>query len=291
MRRESKEEMIVLTLPAEIAEQVRKITGKYGKDALVKVLDLGIRDFAIDKIVAMIRRGATIMAAAREHGLSLATVLAEFERRALQVQKGRLIVKGMRAAIISKRTMDEIFAEIPLERQYKLGLKLGLTPRILFMNSARKDTRDPSTWKELLEYLMSEGWGYIELTVDEENKVTLTMIDPFLPPDVSWGYLERAMGIKFDMVYRDDCGKKFVLKSRVPIGMEYRRKDVEWYPKVDYEKCISCGKCVESCPIGILSMELGPTRIEVENPDECLIGCRACEEVCEKKAIKLSRKW
>ena len=287
MSRERKEEMIVLTLPKDTASRIKRIMRKYGKDSLVRILDLGVRDFIIDRVVEMVRAGVTMMTAAREHGLSLATVLAEFERRALQLKKGRLFVKGMRASIISKRTIDNIFAEIPREKQYRLGLNLGLTSRILFMNSAKKDTRNPEMWEELLEFLMSEGWGYTEMSVDKDNRLTLTIVEPFLPPDVCWGYLERAMGVKFDMVYRDERGKKYILKSTLPIKFDYRRKDVEWYPVIDYEKCNNCGKCVETCPIGVLSMELEPARVEVTDPYECIIGCRMCEEACERKAIRL----
>jgi len=28
------------------------------------------------------------------------------------------------------------------------------------------------------------------------------------------------------------------------------RNKIPWYPSIDYDKCISCGKCVEYCKLG-----------------------------------------
>lgn len=54
-------------------------------------------------------------------------------------------------------------------------------------------------------------------------------------------------------------------------------------PHVIEEKCISCGKCVEVCPVGAASLEEEASRIE---PDIC-ISCGQCMEACPVNAIDL----
>ncbi len=49
---------------------------------------------------------------------------------------------------------------------------------------------------------------------------------------------------------------------------------------VDSDSCISCGACVETCPVEAISMQ----DTAVINPDEC-IDCGACEGECPIGAI------
>lgn len=55
-------------------------------------------------------------------------------------------------------------------------------------------------------------------------------------------------------------------------------------PECDFEKCTSCGACVEACPTFACDL-LGGGRFSVE-PTYC-IGCGACAEVCETHAVKM----
>ncbi|MDD3041547.1 MAG: DUF362 domain-containing protein [Methanosarcinaceae archaeon] len=54
-------------------------------------------------------------------------------------------------------------------------------------------------------------------------------------------------------------------------------------PHVLEENCISCGKCVEVCPVGAASLEGEISRID---PDIC-VSCGQCMEVCPAAAIDL----
>ena len=56
--------------------------------------------------------------------------------------------------------------------------------------------------------------------------------------------------------------------------------------KVDEEKCIGCGTCVENCPVSVYEMqEKGGKKVSVPvNVDACLV-CRSCEVQCEPQAI------
>ncbi|ODS38927.1 ferredoxin [Candidatus Altiarchaeales archaeon WOR_SM1_SCG] len=47
------------------------------------------------------------------------------------------------------------------------------------------------------------------------------------------------------------------------------------------EDCVSCGSCVDECPVGAISEGKG---IYVIDPDKCT-ECGACAEVCPAGAI------
>ena len=65
------------------------------------------------------------------------------------------------------------------------------------------------------------------------------------------------------------------------------RKKIPWYPVIDYEKCITCGKCVEFCHNRAFDFEEkdGKKRTVVKNPYNCVVFCRGCEEICPVGAI------
>ena len=56
-------------------------------------------------------------------------------------------------------------------------------------------------------------------------------------------------------------------------------------PWVDEEKCVSCGICVEVCPVDAIAMEEKAAWIDM---DEC-IKCGKCHEVCPADAVKHDR--
>ncbi len=66
------------------------------------------------------------------------------------------------------------------------------------------------------------------------------------------------------------------------------RSKIPWYPIIDYEKCISCGKCVEYCKLGTYEFEAneGKKIPVVKNPDNCVVLCNGCDEICPAEAIK-----
>jgi NAD-dependent dihydropyrimidine dehydrogenase PreA subunit len=66
------------------------------------------------------------------------------------------------------------------------------------------------------------------------------------------------------------------------------RSKIPWGPTIDYEKCISCGKCVDYCKLGVYEFEekQGEKRSVVKNPNNCVVFCTGCEEQCPANAIK-----
>jgi len=65
------------------------------------------------------------------------------------------------------------------------------------------------------------------------------------------------------------------------------RNKIPWAPKIDYEKCVTCGKCVDYCHNSVFAFEEkeGKLRTVVKNPDSCVVFCRGCEDVCPADAI------
>ncbi len=66
------------------------------------------------------------------------------------------------------------------------------------------------------------------------------------------------------------------------------RSKIPWYPKIDYKKCISCGKCVDYCKLGVFEFEdhEGGQRSVVKNPNQCVVLCTGCDGICPADAIK-----
>ena len=56
-------------------------------------------------------------------------------------------------------------------------------------------------------------------------------------------------------------------------------------PKVNREKCIGCGKCAESCPPGVISLQ---NKKAVPKRKGC-ISCFCCQEMCPVHAIHVKR--
>ncbi len=65
------------------------------------------------------------------------------------------------------------------------------------------------------------------------------------------------------------------------------RSKILWTPKIDYKKCISCGKCVDFCHTGTFGFEErdGKKKAVVKKPTGCIVFCRGCEDICPAVAI------
>jgi NAD-dependent dihydropyrimidine dehydrogenase PreA subunit len=57
-----------------------------------------------------------------------------------------------------------------------------------------------------------------------------------------------------------------------------------WYPVIDRERCINCGRCRQFCLFGVYIEKLDGT-ISADNPDRCKTGCPACSRICPQGAI------
>jgi NAD-dependent dihydropyrimidine dehydrogenase PreA subunit len=65
------------------------------------------------------------------------------------------------------------------------------------------------------------------------------------------------------------------------------RSKIPWGPTIDYEKCVSCGKCVDYCHMGVFEFEEknGKKRPVVHKPTGCVVFCKGCQDICPTHAI------
>ncbi len=56
-------------------------------------------------------------------------------------------------------------------------------------------------------------------------------------------------------------------------------------PKINNDRCVGCGKCAESCPQKIITLENGLAKVKVK---QC-ISCFCCHEMCPADAIIVKR--
>jgi NAD-dependent dihydropyrimidine dehydrogenase PreA subunit len=66
------------------------------------------------------------------------------------------------------------------------------------------------------------------------------------------------------------------------------RSKIPWYPTIDREKCMGCGKCVDYCKHGVYEFEEknGEKRPVVKNANNCVVYCNGCDGICPSGAIK-----
>jgi NAD-dependent dihydropyrimidine dehydrogenase PreA subunit len=68
-----------------------------------------------------------------------------------------------------------------------------------------------------------------------------------------------------------------------------KRDKIPWNPSIDYEKCISCGTCVEYCKLGVYDTKEDEKPV-VKNPNNCVVFCTGCEGQCPVGAINFPSK-
>lgn len=68
------------------------------------------------------------------------------------------------------------------------------------------------------------------------------------------------------------------------------REKIPWCPRVDTDKCIGCGQCLEICPNNVFVLNERTGKMEVANPENCVVLCDKCAEFCPVKAISFPDK-
>jgi NAD-dependent dihydropyrimidine dehydrogenase PreA subunit len=61
------------------------------------------------------------------------------------------------------------------------------------------------------------------------------------------------------------------------------RKEIEWYPKINYDLCTSCEVCLNFCHNEVFTKD--GDKVVVSQPYNCLVGCKACAPLCTAGAI------
>ena len=66
------------------------------------------------------------------------------------------------------------------------------------------------------------------------------------------------------------------------------RDKINWGPAIDDEKCIGCGLCVSTCGRKVYKFNYCTKKPTVTSPNNCLVGCQTCANLCPSNAIKFA---
>lgn len=53
--------------------------------------------------------------------------------------------------------------------------------------------------------------------------------------------------------------------------------------RINKEKCVSCGRCIDACPGNLL--ELAEGKADIRIPEDCW-GCTSCMKYCSQSALE-----
>lgn len=68
------------------------------------------------------------------------------------------------------------------------------------------------------------------------------------------------------------------------------REKIPWRPEVDADKCIGCGDCLDTCPNGVFVLNEKTDKVEVAEPNNCVVLCDKCAGFCPSDAISFPDK-
>jgi len=68
----------------------------------------------------------------------------------------------------------------------------------------------------------------------------------------------------------------------MPWLVGYPREKIDWFPRLDLDKCVKCGMCM-NCGKGVY--EWGDDGPRVAYPHQCVVGCATCANLCRGEAI------
>lgn len=86
------------------------------------------------------------------------------------------------------------------------------------------------------------------------------------------------------VIGKDALGREVRDLSLIPwLGMD--RKDIEWYPSIDYDKCATCGICFITCGRRVFDFDKQAGKVYVANPYNCMVACQTCANLCPTGAI------
>jgi formate hydrogenlyase subunit 6/NADH:ubiquinone oxidoreductase subunit I len=66
------------------------------------------------------------------------------------------------------------------------------------------------------------------------------------------------------------------------------RVKIDWFPKIDENKCIGCGLCVTTCSRGVYRYDYKNRKSKVINPYNCVVACQTCANLCPVGAISFT---
>jgi len=83
---------------------------------------------------------------------------------------------------------------------------------------------------------------------------------------------------------KDALGREVKDLTKIPWwGMD--RKEINWYPTIDHDKCAGCGLCFVTCGRRVFDWDKKLSKPVVAQPYNCMVGCQTCANLCPTSAI------
>jgi len=125
--------------------------------------------------------------------------------------------------------------------------------------------------------IMATGLEAMDKSDEEQKQVLLEELKKqnYVPTSMEVQYL-AAVWVEF---------KQIRAKRRGDIEEQYYgipREAIQWFPRIDYELCNSCGVCVKFCKREVYTFDDGP---KVTNQYRCVVSCIGCMTQCKEGAI------
>lgn len=93
----------------------------------------------------------------------------------------------------------------------------------------------------------------------------------------------KEIGIDIETIDKE-CFENAIAKyTEILKNMPNKWGEDAWYPTIDKDVCVECGKCYDFCPFGVYEMIEG--RVRVMHPHSCKNNCPACARNCPACAI------
>ncbi|MHA1769519.1 MAG: 4Fe-4S dicluster domain-containing protein [Candidatus Thorarchaeota archaeon] len=77
--------------------------------------------------------------------------------------------------------------------------------------------------------------------------------------------------------------------DKLSIWHGVERDKINWAPVIDESKCVGCGFCVTSCGRGVFRFDYENKTAKVVVPNNCLVGCQTCANICLANAISFHK--
>jgi NAD-dependent dihydropyrimidine dehydrogenase PreA subunit len=77
------------------------------------------------------------------------------------------------------------------------------------------------------------------------------------------------------------------------------REKIPWYPTINYDACINDQECLNFCKNDVLSLDAESGRVVVTQPNNCVVGCDSCAQICpvdaiafpDKEELRITLRW
>jgi len=70
-----------------------------------------------------------------------------------------------------------------------------------------------------------------------------------------------------------------------PLWEGIPRREVPWYPTINYDLCLGCQDCINTCPADVYDWDDSEARPIVARPYNCVVYCMGCAKNCPEEAI------